>query len=115
MKKYASLLLFALLLNGCDDGDLTVETIDFKDITATSRDATNTLIYKLKPQEALILQMPEDKLATQPDTITYTFDNSQYRFFIERMTEQYLNQTFAMQYHQLRQILIKNGMQLADK
>lgn len=81
MKKYASLLLFALLLNGCDDGDLTVENIDFKDVTATSCDATNTLIYKLKPQEALILQMPENQLATQPDTLTYTLDNSQYRFF----------------------------------
>ncbi|TDP01332.1 hypothetical protein [Flavobacterium sp. 245] len=82
MKKYASLLLFALLLNGCDDGDLTVETIDFKDVVATSCDpTTNTLIYKLKPQETLLLQMPEGKLATQPDTLVYDIDDKTFRFF----------------------------------
>ncbi|WP_051951498.1 hypothetical protein [Flavobacterium sp. ASV13] len=82
MKKYVSLLFFAFLLNGCDDGDLTVETIDFKDVTATSCDpTTNTLIYKLKPQEAIILQIPTGTLATQPDTLTYNLNNSTYRFF----------------------------------
>jgi hypothetical protein len=85
MKKYASFLLFALLLNGCDDGDLTVETIDFKDVVATSCDpTTNTLIYKLKPQESLLLQMPENKLVNDPtvkDTLTYDIDDKTFRFF----------------------------------
>ncbi|MTH14380.1 hypothetical protein [Flavobacterium sp. LC2016-01] len=85
MKKYASLLLFALLLNGCDDGDLTVETIDFKDVSATSCDpTTNTLIYKLKPQESLLLQMPENSLKNEPtakDTLTYDIDDKTFRFF----------------------------------
>lgn len=84
MKKFASLLLFALLLNGCDDGDMTVDTIDFTSVTSTSCDATNTLIYKLKTQEALLFQLPVDKLVNEPtvgDTLEYNIDNSNYRVF----------------------------------
>ncbi|WP_291286223.1 hypothetical protein [Flavobacterium sp.] len=72
MKKYASLLFFALLLNGCDDGDLTVDTIDFSDPTITAQTCnttTNNLIYKLKKQESLMIQFPENTLvndATAP-------------------------------------------------
>ncbi|WP_281632033.1 hypothetical protein [Flavobacterium luteolum] len=77
MKKYAALLLFALLLNGCDDGDLTVDDIDFSDIeTSQACDpTTNTLIYKLKPQEALLLQMPEGAIINDNGTKTYTIDS----------------------------------------
>ncbi|MDQ6469428.1 hypothetical protein RB619_02150 [Flavobacterium sp. LHD-80] len=86
MKKYASLLLFALLLNGCDDGDLTVETLDFKDVAATTCDpTTNTLIYKLKPQETLLLQMPEGKLINDATVdgkpLVYDIDDKTFRFF----------------------------------
>ncbi|KAF2334893.1 hypothetical protein [Flavobacterium daemonense] len=85
MKKYASLLLFALLLNGCDDGNLTVETIDFKDVVSTSCDATNTLIYKIKPQESLLLQIPPDKLINdatlEGKPVVYDIDDVAYRFF----------------------------------
>lgn len=82
MKKYVSLLLFALLLNGCDDGDLTVDTIDFDEVTSTSCDTTNTLIYKLKTQEALLLQMlPKSIINEDKDTIVYNIDNSNYRVF----------------------------------
>ncbi|CAA9199605.1 hypothetical protein ACHRVW_17390 [Flavobacterium collinsii] len=65
MKKYASLLFFALLLNGCDDGDLTVDTIDFSDPTITAQtcnEKTNGLIYKLKKQESLMIQFPDNTL-----------------------------------------------------
>lgn len=84
MKKYASLLLFALLLNGCDDGDLTVETIDFDEVTSTSCDAlTNTLIYKLKPQESLLLNMLPDKILNdqtlEGKPLIYPIDNVNYR------------------------------------
>ena len=83
MKKYASLLLFALLLNGCDDGDLTVETIDFDTVQSTSCDPlTNTLIYKLKPQESLLLNLPANEILNEPtigDTLTYIIDNNKYR------------------------------------
>ena len=84
MKKYTALLLFALFLNGCDDGDLTVDEIDFEDVTTSQAcDATtNALIYKLKSQEALLLQMPEGAILNDPGTITYTIDSKglgQYR------------------------------------
>ncbi len=82
MKKYASLLLFALLLNGCDDGDLTVDTIDFSNesIKAQTCDPlTNKLIYKLKPQESLLLQLPDNKIINDPSVYSYDIDNSLYR------------------------------------
>jgi len=77
MKKYAALLLFALFLNGCDDGDLTVDEIDFSDIaTSQACDATtNALIYKLKPQEALLLQMPEGALKNENQQYSYPIDS----------------------------------------
>ncbi|OXG06499.1 hypothetical protein BC749_102405 [Flavobacterium araucananum] len=86
MKKYASLLLFALLLNGCDDGDLTVDTIDFSDPTITAQTCntlTNGLIYKIKSQESLLIQLPDNLLtndATLPNVpLTYDINNSTYR------------------------------------
>lgn len=84
MKKYASLLLFALLLNGCDDGDLMVDTINFEDILESQSCPTttseNTLIYKLKPQEALMLQMPKIGGLIEDDTIyTRDINNSTFR------------------------------------
>lgn len=59
MKKYVCLLLFAIMLNGCDDGDLTAETIDFSEIDPVNCSETNELLYKLKDQEALLLQLPK--------------------------------------------------------
>ncbi|MDP5201590.1 hypothetical protein [Flavobacterium sp. DG2-3] len=77
MKKYAALLLFALFLNGCDDGDLTVDQIDFADVENSQAcdPTTNTLIYKLKSQEALLLQMPEGAIKNEPGTNIYTIDS----------------------------------------
>ncbi|WP_343588799.1 hypothetical protein [Flavobacterium sp.] len=81
MKKYAALLLFALFLNGCDDGDLTVDKIDFSDIEESQAcdPTTNTLIYKLKNQEALLLQMPEGAIVNDSSTYSYTINSSTYR------------------------------------
>ncbi|WP_433829425.1 hypothetical protein [Flavobacterium anhuiense] len=81
MKKYAALLLFALFLNGCDDGDLTVDEIDFEDIAeGQACDATtNALLYKLKPQEALLLQMPEGSIKNDNSTYSYPINSSTYR------------------------------------
>lgn len=86
MKKYASLLLFALLLNGCDDGDLKVDTIDFSDPSITSQTCntlTNGLIYKIKSQESLLIQIPDNTLvndATAPNLpLTLDINNSTYR------------------------------------
>ncbi|PBJ12412.1 hypothetical protein [Flavobacterium sp. ACN6] len=76
MKKYAALLLFAFLLNGCDDGDLIVETIDFESVTDSQAcdPLTNTLIYKLKAQEALLLQLPQDKIINDNGYYEYPID-----------------------------------------
>jgi hypothetical protein len=41
------LLAFVLVLNGCDDGDLIQEDINFQDIATTSC-TTNDIIFKLK-------------------------------------------------------------------
>jgi hypothetical protein len=86
MKKYASLLLFALLLNGCDDGDLTVDTIDFSSSTIQSQTCntlTNSLIYKLKTQESLLIQLPDNFIGNDATVVgtplTADIDNKTYR------------------------------------
>ncbi|CAC9976607.1 hypothetical protein [Flavobacterium panici] len=90
MKKYVSLLILALLLNGCDDGDLTVDTINFEDIQTSAKcpnsstdETAPTLIYKLKTQEALILQLPANSIKNDAtpdgDPLIYDINNSTYR------------------------------------
>lgn len=82
MKRVVSLLVFVLFLNGCDDGDLTMENIDFEDATTQSC-STNDIIYKLKEKEALLLEIPESTFTnepTDPDTPTLIdIDDSTYR------------------------------------
>lgn len=56
MKRIIGLLVFVLLLSGCDDGDLIQETINFEDVT-TQNCSTNEIIYKLRDSEALILEI----------------------------------------------------------
>ncbi|MCP2025998.1 hypothetical protein L1276_001138 [Flavobacterium sp. HSC-32F16] len=88
MKKYASLIFLAFLLNGCDDGDLTVDEINFDSVTPVScttftENSLSTdpvIIYKLKTQEALILQLPQTEgIVNDNNTVTYDIDNAQYR------------------------------------
>ncbi|MBW1656285.1 hypothetical protein [Flavobacterium quisquiliarum] len=83
MKKYLSLILFAFLLNGCDDGDLTVQEINFDNVTPVSCSEDNTLMYKLKSREAFLLQMPKTGgLVNDPGTYVYdipTGGNGTYR------------------------------------
>lgn len=85
MKKYASLLLFALLLNGCDDGDLTVETFDFSEVAPDSCDDTFQLLYKIKNQESLLLQLPEETFVNQVtavgDPVILNIDSSHKLFY----------------------------------
>jgi len=57
MKKFLGLLVFIVLLNGCDDGDVTVQTINFDDVNAASCNG-GELIYKLKGNEALFMKIP---------------------------------------------------------
>ncbi|WP_149207919.1 hypothetical protein [Flavobacterium johnsoniae] len=88
MKKYASLIFLAFLLNGCDDGDLTVDEINFDSVTPVScttftensLSTDPTIIYKLKTQEAFVLQLPQTNgLVNNNGTVTYDIDNSTYR------------------------------------
>jgi PBP1b-binding outer membrane lipoprotein LpoB len=82
MKRVFSVLLLVLLLNGCDDGNLSLETIDFEDATTQSC-STNDIIYKPKEKEALLFEIPESSFEnepTNPDTPTIIdIDNSTYR------------------------------------
>lgn len=83
MRKYASLLLLALLLNGCDDGDITVNEVDFETIAAQHCTEENLLVYKLKAQESLLLQVAQNTFENEPtpenDPNTFIIDNTNYR------------------------------------
>jgi hypothetical protein len=65
-EKSSSLLVFVLALNGCDDGNLIQEDINFEDVTTESC-FTNDLIYK-NDKEALILDIPTSSFTTEPST-----------------------------------------------
>jgi len=82
MKRVFSLIIFLLLLNGCDDGNLTLETISFESATTQSC-STNNIIYKVKEKEALLLEIPKTSfvnIPTVPGTPTViNIDNSTYR------------------------------------
>ena len=65
MKRVVCLLVFVLLLNGCDDGNLTVENIDFSTATTESCGANN-IIFKLKDKEALLLEIPKSNFVNEP-------------------------------------------------
>lgn len=58
MKIIFGLLLLVLTLNGCDDGDLILETIDFDNATTQSC-PNNNVLYRLNEKEALLLEIPK--------------------------------------------------------
>ena len=57
MKRFLGLVSLLLMINACDDGNMTVETIDFDAITAVKCD-TKDVIYKIKNNEILFLELP---------------------------------------------------------
>jgi hypothetical protein len=64
MKKI--LYLFSLLLlitTACDDGDLTVDVIDFSEVTAAKCN-TKDVIYKVKDSEMLYIEIPASTFQT---------------------------------------------------
>lgn len=82
MKRFLGILICAFAFNGCDDGNLTLETINFEDV-ATQSCSTNNIIYKLKEKEALLLEIPKTSFVNEP-TVPGTptiidIDNSTYR------------------------------------
>ena len=65
MKKFLGLFVFLVLLNGCDDGDLTVSSFSFSGtdtVQSCPLDATvadpKQLLYKISGNEAIILNIP---------------------------------------------------------
>ena len=64
MKKFLGLLVIMVMLNGCDDGKLTVNTINFDSVTASS---CGEIVYKLNNNEALFIKIPADRNAYAND------------------------------------------------
>lgn len=60
MKKFLGLLVFGLLLNGCDDGNVTVDTINFDKVQAN---LCGDIVYKLNSNEALFMKIPASQNA----------------------------------------------------
>ena len=75
MKKLFLSLILCISFS-CDDGDLTIETIDFDDASImfceTSTTINSTLFFKLNSTEALILELQSGVLKNEAsqDTIT---------------------------------------------
>ncbi|CAM2888586.1 hypothetical protein [Flavobacterium frigoris] len=68
MKRVLSLLVFVLVLNGCDDGNLIQEDINFENITTQSC-TTNDIIFKIKEKEALLLEIPATSFVNEPSVV----------------------------------------------
>lgn len=83
MKRVISLLFFSLLLNSCDDGDLTLEDIDFDSITTIQSCSNNDILFKLKEKESLLLEMPKTEFVNDPTVpgspLLKDIDNSSHR------------------------------------
>lgn len=92
MKRVLYGLLVGLLFNSCDDGNLTQEEISFDTVTTQSC-STNNVIYKIKGQEALLIQIPSSSFTNEPTptgTATLIDINSTnrvvYRFYNETIS-----------------------------
>ena len=95
MKRVVSLLVFALLLNGCDDGDLIQEDISFEDVASQSC-TTNHIIFKLKDSEALILEALEATFPTETKSQELNINASNrviYRFYNGAVTSSTICET----------------------
>ncbi|WP_136152371.1 hypothetical protein [Flavobacterium sangjuense] len=57
MKRILCALSLLLLITACDDGNLTVDVIDFSEVTA-NKCSTKDVIYKVKDGEMLFIEIP---------------------------------------------------------
>ena len=72
-----------MFLNGCDDGDLIQENIDF-DVVTAQKCTTNNIIYKLKDSEALIFEATGVTFPTETTSQELSISSSNrviYRFY----------------------------------
>ncbi len=68
MKRFLGLLFCALLFNSCDDGNIKLETFNFDTAEPiNSCTVNNGLFFKVKNNEALVLQTP---ISTFENTVT---------------------------------------------
>lgn len=102
MKKVLSLLVLLALFNACDDGDLTQEDIGFEDVSTQSC-STNNIIYKIKEQEALLLEIPKTTFTSEPTPngdpieldISTTSNRVVYRFYNGTVASNNICETIA--------------------
>jgi hypothetical protein len=102
MKRFLGLLLCALLFNSCDDGNIKLETFNFDTAAAINDcDVNNGLFFKVKNNEALILQTPISTFANvvtptnTPRTILVSSTNKViYRFFDSIISSSYFCASF---------------------
>ncbi|WP_284652283.1 hypothetical protein [Flavobacterium terrisoli] len=62
MKRILGLLTVLLFINACDDGDLTVDTINFDDVTV-QKCTEKDILYKISGPKMLILAIPDETFA----------------------------------------------------
>jgi PBP1b-binding outer membrane lipoprotein LpoB len=83
MKRVICLLIFTLIFNSCDDGNLIQEDITFED-TTTQSCGSNNVIYKINGNEALLLEIPKTSFVNEPNTIEININSTNrvvYRFY----------------------------------
>ena len=68
MKKILGLLALILMINSCDDGDVTIQNITFEDVASSSN--CNDLVYKIKGNEALIIKIVNGATLAYPNVVT---------------------------------------------
>ena len=98
MKKYL-LIGCSLLIFGCNDGDLQIETVDFDSIDTvqncdTVSTTTSNVLFKINGDEALIVTLPSGLLqntVTTTDLESAVPGSSQvsYRIFSDNVTSAY--------------------------
>jgi len=94
------LALLMLVLNACDDGDLTIETLDFDDVSIANCGTATTdtrIFFKISGNEALILQLQSGLLANEEsvETITSNIGSSGSRLFYRVFSETVTNGYFC--------------------
>jgi len=57
MRRIVSVLLLVFFINACDDGNLTVDAIDFTEVAA-QKCSEKDVIYKVKDNEMLFIEIP---------------------------------------------------------
>ena len=92
MKKLIVLVATVFLLQACDDGDITLESFNF-DTVAVQNCPTNNLVYKIKSNELLLLNIPASSFINEetpdgsPRVVTVSSSNKIiYRIYSDNLS-----------------------------